>query len=421
MDLETKDNRGGSTEVSAPQSAPILIIDDDPEFRPALARLLSKRGFRTLEAKGALEGLAVVRESNPGAILLDLCLVGKDPTDTAAAEFVLKILKGSALTRDIPVLAISGIHRDAETEARLKRLGADAFFTKLEATMNGPLFRNLQARLLLRDAVPASPFAAEPCLEPPKEEERGFPLPLSILVIDDQEDTAKLLRWLLKEHPGPSEVHWVENGKKGLSQAKTLLPDLVILDLHLPDLDGKEICRRLRESDRSFYLPILMLTGDARMERQIECLKLGADDFVLKTAPGDLLLARALGLVSRRRFGVKDNGALKIGGVELDPRLHELTIAGRKKPIGLTKKETGLVLLLMSSEGRSISSQELHQKTSNDRLKPHSSTMRSHISHIRSKLGAHERLIQCVEKEDAYYFDAEYARSLSRPTDGTTS
>lgn len=419
MDLKTKPDRSGSTEVSAAQSAPVLIIDDDPEFRTVLGRLLSKLGFHTLEAKDGMEGLAMVRASNPGVILLDLCLVGETPV---SGEFVLKILKSSALTRAIPVFVISSKHRDAATEARLKRLGADAFFDKFEATLDGPFIRNLQARLLLRDAVQSAPsFAAEPCVEPPKEEERDFPLPLSILVIDDEEDTAELLRWLLKEHPGPSEVHWVGDGKQGLSQAKTLLPDLVILDLHLPGLDGKEICRRLRESDRSLYLPILMLTSDARMERQIECLKLGADDFVLKTTPGDLLLARALGLISRRRYGVKDKGMLRVGGVELDSRLHELTIAGRKTPIGLTKKEAGLVLLLMSAEGRSVSSQELHQKTSNDRLKPHSSTMRSHISHIRCKLGAHERLIQCVEKEDAYSFDAEHARSLSRPTNGTTS
>lgn len=402
--------------ASAPQSAPILIIDDDPEFRPALGRLLSKRGFRTLEAKDAMEGLAVVRKSKPGAILLDLCLAGKNHEDTVSAEFALKILKSSPMTRAIPVFAISGIHGDVETEARLKRLGADAFFTKLEVMLDGPFLRNLQARLLLRDAVKsAQSVAAEPCVEPPKGKERRFPLALSILVIDDEEDTANLLRGLLKEQPGPTEVHWADNGKQGLSQARTLLPDLVILDLHLPGLDGKEICRRLRESERSLYLPILMLTGDTRMEQQIDCLKLGADDFVLKSVPDDLLLARALGLISRRRFGVKDKGVLRVGGIELDPLLHELTIAGRKKPISLTKKEAGLVLLLMSAEGRAVASQELHQKTSNDRLKPHSSTMRSHISHIRNKLGGHERLIQCVEKEDGYCFDVEYAKSLLPP------
>lgn len=413
MELETKDDRSDSAEVSEPQSAPILIIDDDSDFRRALGLFLTKLGFRALEANDAMEGLALVRESEPGAILLDLCL-GKNPEDTASSEFVLKILKSSATARAVPVIAISGIHRDVATEARFKRFGAESFFTKGELFDAGPFIRNLRACLLKGES--SSPSGSEAAsLNDVAEAETiavsgGLPIDSTVIVIDDESDTFELLKVLFKGQP--YKIHWADNGVKGLSLAKTELPDLAILDLHMSGLDGKEVCRRLRVGCDGLYLPILMLTGDARVRQEIQCLDIGADDYLMKSSPITRLAARIRGLIRRRRYGMDSRGLIRIGGASLDCRNHRIVIARRRAVVPLTKTEAGILMLLMSAAGRLVDSAALHKKVCRVWPRHDSTAIKTHVSHIRHKFGDLGGLIESVNGEDGYRFNVEFAKTL---------
>lgn len=391
-----------SVEPIARPFAPILIIDDDPEFRPAFAHFLRKMGFRVLEATSPIEGLRLARERGPGAIFLDLCLDGKNPKNTFSSEFVMKGLRSSARTRGVPVFAISGIRGDAETEARFRGLGAEALFAKAELFDADRFVGNLRARLMIGAApVPAAAAGARD----------GFPLDLTVLVIDDESDTADLLKTMFKN--GAHKIFWADNGVAGLSLAKTELPDLVILDLHMPGLDGKQVCRRLREeSAGGLYLPILMLTGDDRPRQEVHCLDLGADDYLLKTASVMRLAARVRGLIRRRRFGIDSRGMLSAGGVVLDCATLSLAIGGRRAAVGLTKAEAGIVALLLLAMGKLVRSETLHKKVCRAWPGQESTVIKVHVSHIRKKLGRHARLIESVNGEDGYRLDVDAAKRL---------
>jgi len=401
VSLESTDS-AASAALILRLSAPILIIDDDAEFRSALARFLGKMSFRVLEAASPIEGLRLARERGPGAILLDLCLDGKNPKDTFSAEFVMKALRSSARTRGVPVFAISGMRGDAETEARFRALGAEALLAKAELFDADGFVRNLRARLMIGDApVPAAAAGARD----------GFPLDATVLVIDDESDTADLLKTMFKN--GAHKIFWADNGVAGLSLAKTELPDLVILDLHMPGLDGKQVCRRLREeSAGGLYLPILMLTGDDRLRQEVHCLDLGADDYLLKTASVMRLAARIRGLIRRRRFGVDSRGMLSVGGLTLDCATLSLAIRGRGAAVELTKAESGIVALLLVSMGKLVRSETLHKKVCRTWPGQESTVIKVHISHIRKKLGRHARLIEAVNGEDGYRLDVDAAKRL---------
>lgn len=405
MSSESTDGAVSAVPIPRP-FAPVLIIDDDPEFRPAFAHFLGKMGFRVLEAASPIEGLRLARERGPGAIFLDLCLDGKNPKDTFSAEFVMKGLRSSARTRGVPVFAISGIRGDAETEARFRALGAEALFAKAELFDADHFVGNLRARIMLGAApVPAAAAAAAAGARD------GFPVDVTVLVIDDESDTADLLKAMFKN--GAHKIFWADNGVTGLSLAKTELPDLVILDLHMPGLDGKQVCRRLREeSVGGFYLPILMLTGDDRLRQEVHCLDLGADDYLLKTAPVLRLAARIRGLIRRRRFGIDSRGMLSAGGVVLDCATLALAIRGRSAAVGLTKAEAGIVALLLVAMGKLVRSETLHKKVCRAWPGQESTVIKVHVSHIRKKLGRHARLIESVNGEDGYRLDVDAAKRL---------
>ncbi|MDE2140822.1 MAG: response regulator [Elusimicrobia bacterium] len=401
MSLESTDSAVPVARI--PRSfASILIIDDDPGFRPAFAKFFAKMGFSVVEAASPTEGLRLARERGPGAIFLDLCLDGKNPKDTFSAEFVMKGLRSSARTRSVPVFVISGIRGDVETEARFRVLGAEALLAKAELFDADRFVGSLRARLMVgASPVPAAAAGARD----------GFPLDLTVLVIDDESDTADLLKTMFKN--GAHKVFWADNGVAGLSLAKTELPDLVILDLHMPGLDGKQVCRRLRdESAGGLYLPILMLTGDDRLRQEVDCLDLGADDYLLKTAPVMRLAARVRGLIRRRRFGIDSRGMLSAGGVVLDCEALALTIRGRKAAVGLTKAEAGIVALLLAAMGKLVRSDTLHKKVCRAWPGQESTVIKVHVSHIRKKLGRDARLIESVNGEDGYRLDVDAAKRL---------
>jgi len=169
-----------------------------------------------------------------------------------------------------------------------------------------------------------------------------------ILIVEDERKIARFLELEL-QHEG-YEVLTAGDGRTGLEKALTWKPDLMILDLMLPELSGIEVCRRLRhESD----LPIIMLTAKDDVSDKVMGLDMGADDYMTKPFAIEELLARIrVGLKKHRAAAAAAPAVLSAGKLVLDPAKYAVT--WDSKPIALTKKEFDLLKYLMEHKGQAV-------------------------------------------------------------------
>src|SRR5512134_3140326 len=169
-------------------------------------------------------------------------------------------------------------------------------------------------------------------------------MPQLVLVVDDEPKVARLARDYLEKHG--FRVLTASDGQSALAAARREKPDLVILDLMLPQIDGREVCRILRrESD----VPIIMLTALSEEIDQVTGLEIGADDYITKPFSVRALVARVRALLRRTTGAVKAPSVIRLGGLEIDSDKHLVTFNG--DPIRLTPNEFKLLHLLASSSG----------------------------------------------------------------------
>jgi len=181
---------------------------------------------------------------------------------------------------------------------------------------------------------------------PAQSEERP---PIKVLVIDDDNNAIEFIKLGLK-YEG-FQVESSETGADGLVAAQRLNPGLIILDILLPDLDGLEVCNRLRSNPTTRDIPILMLTAKDDVRDRVTGLQQGADDYLAKPFDFDELVARIRAILRRARHALGQNGdadeqILSFEDLQLNTATHEVTKAGR--PIELTSTEYNLLLLFMS-------------------------------------------------------------------------
>ncbi len=148
------------------------------------------------------------------------------------------------------------------------------------------------------------------------------------------------------------EVLEAATGKRGIAQAETEQPDLILLDLMLPGMNGLEVCQRVKQAPKTAGIPILVLTGSDQEGQDIACLDMGADDYLTKPVKTERLLAHCRALL-RRSGRRSDTGALRVGPLELDPSTKTIVIDGESFS-HLTPKEFALLyeLALNSPEPR---------------------------------------------------------------------
>ncbi|NOS78851.1 MAG: response regulator transcription factor [Nitrospira sp.] len=170
-----------------------------------------------------------------------------------------------------------------------------------------------------------------------------------ILIVEDEKDILQLVKLYL-EKEGYRTVT-ASTGSEGLAQVRTEKPDLIVLDLMLPEIDGLEICKRLRSAPDTAMLPIIMLTAKAEESDTIIGLELGADDYVTKPFSPKTLVARVKALFRRLERKPEDGPTRFIyGPLILDLTRHEVTVKGKEVP--LTAKEFGLLEHLLRHPGR---------------------------------------------------------------------
>ena len=210
-----------------------------------------------------------------------------------------------------------------------------------------------------------------------------------VLVVEDDEEIAQVLQRSLRLEG--YEVRVAGDGEAALDQSAAFNPDLVILDLGLPKLDGIEVARRLRSADD---VPILMLTARDALESRVEGLDAGADDYLVKPFERQELLARLRALLRRRP--PRGSASVVVGDLALNPDTHEVSRAGRD--IDLTQREFELLEYLMRNERIVVPRQRLLEEVWGYDPMDSTNTIDVFISNLRRKLeaGGETRLLHTI-------------------------
>lgn len=177
---------------------------------------------------------------------------------------------------------------------------------------------------------------------------------LKILVIDDEPQIRRLLQVALTAYP--YEVVEAADGKEGIAQTAATRPDLVLVDLGLPDMDGKEVVQAIRQWSN---VPIIILTAREQEEEKITALDVGADDYVTKPFSTGELMARIRVCLRRSAVEEKTDTTLTCGGIRMDLAKYEVTVDGRE--VKLTPTEFDLLKVLMQYAGRVLTHKQLLQ------------------------------------------------------------
>ena len=201
----------------------------------------------------------------------------------------------------------------------------------------------------------------------------------TILVVDDEPKLVEIVRQYL-EHDG-YRVVIADDGREALERFERTRPDLVILDLMLPGIDGLEVCRRLRQTSD---VPIVMLTARAEEVDELKGLELGADDYVAKPFSPRTLLARVRSVLRRTATTEEGEAALSLGPLLIDESRHEAIWNGQ--PLALTPTEFRLLIALARRPRRVFDRLELLERTQGEAFAGYERTVDAHVKNLRKKL-----------------------------------
>lgn len=213
-----------------------------------------------------------------------------------------------------------------------------------------------------------------------------------ILLIEDERDLAETLMYQLQRMN--YLVFWEPDGPEGLEFARLALPDLVILDLILPGLDGLQVCRRLKSDSRTASIPIMILTARDSETDEVVGFSMGADDYVRKPFRIQPLLLRIQALLRKTDAANPTNRVLTSFGLEVDRVNHTVTYNGQ--PLDLTPTEFRMLWTLMSQPGRPFSRLELIEVSRGQDAAALERTIDVHIRSLRNKLLGAGNLIETV-------------------------
>lgn len=206
-----------------------------------------------------------------------------------------------------------------------------------------------------------------------------------IVVIEDSMEVQELLKTVLTLKD--FEYLSAFTGKKGLELAKKEKPDLIILDLTLPDIDGIDLCATLKSDPGTKHIPVIMLTARTAMIDKIKGLEIGANDYLVKPFEVLELVAR-IKVQIRQQETVSDQTRtpLKLGTFEIDPAKYLLDING-KKVKGITPKEFDILYILMKNSPNPVDREKIFRMIWGEKQKENSRVIDIHIANIRKKIG----------------------------------
>lgn len=293
---ESQPGEGGAFPEEKPAGRPlILVVDDDPAVREMLAHTLEQAGYVVLTASDGISAVDLARQYRPALITLDLAMPGID------GQRLLPVFKEDPAIKEIPVLVISAL----AAGGHLSIPGAV-----------GALSKPVHREVLLR--------AVGDILHPPAEVTacRG-----KILLVDDEEDARRPLAADLNERG--YAVFELGEGSATLEAVRYWEPDLVLLDLRLPDADGMEILRALKEDWRTSQTAVILLSAEQRPEEKARAFQLLADDYVTKPYSLVELVARIEAVLRRREMEFSTSPSTRLpGNVAIERALRQRLASG---------------------------------------------------------------------------------------------
>jgi two-component system phosphate regulon response regulator PhoB len=212
-----------------------------------------------------------------------------------------------------------------------------------------------------------------------------------ILIVDDEADLASLVQFNLEQAGLETEVAFT--GEAALALVQQRVPDLVLLDLMLPDISGKEVCRRFRTDVRMKQVPIVMLTARGEEADRVEGFEVGADDYVTKPFSPRELVLRVKAILRRASPGELTE-KLRLGELAIDVSSHRAYVAGEE--VDLTALEFRLLHHLMGRAGRVQSREQLLADVWGITSQQETRTVDTHVMRLREKLGVARNLVETV-------------------------
>jgi two-component system alkaline phosphatase synthesis response regulator PhoP len=211
--------------------------------------------------------------------------------------------------------------------------------------------------------------------------------PVKILVVDDEPDILDILRYNLEKEG--YKVYTAEDGRAGIKIAETEKPNLIILDIMMPKMDGVEVCRYIRSKPDFDKTIITFLTAREEDYSQIAALDVGGDDYITKPIRPRVFLSRIKALLRRsdRSVQEEENTLIEVGDLTIDKE--RVSVINNGEVIELAKKEFELLYLLVSKPGKVFSREEIFNKVWGTDVIVGNRTIDVHIRKLREKIGDH--------------------------------
>lgn len=214
-----------------------------------------------------------------------------------------------------------------------------------------------------------------------------------ILIIDDEENIRELLKYNLQKEG--YDILEAADGLAAVSMTKQEKPDLLVLDLMLPGLDGLEVCRTLKSNQDTAAIPIIMLTAKNEEVDKVLGLELGADDYLTKPFSTRELVARIKAVLRRSVKESPSSGELSVGRLKLNFTRYEAYLGSDK--LELTPKEYELLKLFITNVGKVYTREQLLEKVWGYEYFGDTRTVDVHVRHLRAKLAADVKIAEAIE------------------------
>ena len=204
-----------------------------------------------------------------------------------------------------------------------------------------------------------------------------------ILLVDDEPDIIDLVSYNLEKEG--YEIETATNGRDAITIAKEFLPDLILLDVMMPEMDGMETCVQMRETETLKHTIIAFLTARGEDYSQIAGFDSGADDYITKPIKPRVLISRIQALLRRKGNASSSDGTKQVNGLKIDKERYLVTLDGVE--MNLPKKEFELLALLLSDPGRVFTREVIFDTVWGDDVVVGDRTIDVHIRKLREKLG----------------------------------
>ena len=214
----------------------------------------------------------------------------------------------------------------------------------------------------------------------------------TVLIVDDEEDILELLRHNLTKDG--YRVICAESGEQALTEIRKQPPDVVILDVMLPGVDGLDVCRQVKAAAETSHVPIIMLTARTEEADMVAGLELGADDYITKPFSPRVVLARVKAVLRRKRMPLPENAATHHGDLLILPDQHVVRIAG--ETVELTATEFKILVILTRRPGWVFTRDQIVDATKGTNAVVTGRSVDVHIVSLRRKLGACGEYVETI-------------------------